>query len=58
MSEEYIKILEESNKTIIEKKEELENRIIKAIMYIENDLKSFIYSAEYKTLLNILKGSE
>ncbi len=29
--------------------------IDKAIEYIENDLKSFLYSIEYKTLLEILK---
>ena len=28
----------------------------KAIEYIENDLQSFLYSIEYKTLLEILKG--
>lgn len=36
--------------------EELQNRIDKAIEYIENDLQSFLYSVEYKTLLDILKG--
>ena len=30
----------------------------KAIEYIENDLKSFLYSIEYKTLLNILNGGD
>lgn len=37
-------------------KEELQQRIDKAINYIENDLQSFIYSIEYKTLMKILKG--
>lgn len=30
--------------------------IEKSIKYIENDLKSFLYSIEYKTLLEILTG--
>lgn len=30
--------------------------IDKTIEYIENDLKSFLYSIEYKTLLEILTG--
>lgn len=29
--------------------------IDKAIEYVENDLQSFLYSIEYKTLLDILK---
>ena len=36
--------------------ERLNNIIDKAIEYIENDLKSFLYSIEYKILLDILKG--
>ena len=40
------------------KSSELSNRILKAIEYIEHDLKSFLYSVEYKTLLEILKGSD
>ena len=36
----------------------LQQRIDKAIEYIENDLQSFLYSIEYKTLLEILKGGE
>ena len=45
--------------TIIEQDKEineLQDRIDKAIEYIENDLQSFLYSIEYKTLLDILKG--
>ena len=38
------------------KNKELQDRIDKVIEYIENDLQSFLYSAEYKTLLDILKG--
>lgn len=34
------------------------SRIDKAVEYIENDLKSFLYSIEYKTLLNILNGGD
>lgn len=34
----------------------LSKRIDNAIQYIENDLQSFLYSIEYKTLLDILKG--
>lgn len=34
----------------------LQQRIDKAIEYIENELQSFLYSIEYKTLLEILKG--
>ena len=34
----------------------LQQRIDKAIEYIENNLQSFLYSIEYKTLLEILKG--
>ena len=37
---------------------ELRKRVDTAIEYIENDLKSFLYSIEYKTLLDILKGSD
>ena len=37
---------------------ELKSRIDKAVEYIENDLKSFLYSIEYKTLLNILNGGD
>lgn len=33
-------------------------QIDKAIEYIENDLQSFLYSIEYKTLLEILNGGE
>lgn len=31
-------------------------KVDKAIEYIENDLQSFLYRTEYKTLLDILKG--
>ena len=40
------------------KRTRLEDRIKKAIDYVENDLQSFLYSIEYKTLLDILKGEE
>lgn len=33
-----------------------EEAINKAIEYLENDLQGFLYSIEYKTLLDILKG--
>ena len=39
-------------KTFNEKCESID----KAIEYIDNDLKSFIYRKEYKTLISILKG--
>lgn len=39
-------------------KQQLKDRIEKAIEYIENDLQSFLYSIEYKTLLEILKGDK
>lgn len=38
--------------------QKLNKVIYKTIEYIENDLKSFLYSIEYKTLLEILKGKE
>lgn len=41
---------------VIKDYEDLQQRIDKAIEYIENDLQSFLYSVEYKTLLEILKG--
>ena len=34
----------------------LSKRIDNAVQYIENDLQSFLYSIEYKKLLDILKG--
>lgn len=37
---------------------QLKERIEKAIEYIENDLQSFLYSIEYKKLLEILKGDK
>lgn len=53
----YVEPLEyhdmEMTKTVIE----LQKRIDKAIEYIENDLQSFLYSVEYKTLLEILGGN-
>ena len=38
-----------------EENEILQQKIDKAIDYIENNLQSFLYSVEYKTLLEILK---
>ena len=38
--------------------DDYKSRNEKAIEYIENDLKSFLYSIEYKTLLNILNGGD
>ena len=49
--------MQELTETATEK-EKLQQRIDKAVEYIENDLQSFLYSIEYKTLLNILKGSD
>lgn len=37
---------------------QLKERIEKSIEYIENDLQSFLYSIEYKKLLELLKGDE
>ena len=34
----------------------LSDRVTKVIEYLENDLQSFLYSVEYKTLLDLLKG--
>lgn len=36
----------------------LEDRIIKSVEFLENDLQGFLYSCEYNTLLKILKGEE
>ena len=38
--------------------QDYKSRKDKAVEYIENDLKSFLYSIEYKTLLNILNGGD
>lgn len=35
---------------------DLSKRIDNAVEYIENNLQSFLYSIEYKKLLDILKG--
>lgn len=37
---------------------QLKERIEKSIEYIENDLQSFLYSIEYKKLLELLKGDK
>lgn len=41
---------------IADERDELQSVIDTAVDYLENNLKSFLYSVEYKTLLNILKG--
>lgn len=62
MSEEEInKIIEVYDEVIVDLKQEksqLKERIEKAIEYIENDLQSFLYSIEYKKLLELLKGDK
>ena len=45
-------------KTILEENIKLQQRIDKAIEYIENNLQSFLYSVEYKTLLEILGDND
>ncbi len=45
-------------KHLQEQNNKLEERIEKAIEYIENDLQSFLYSIEYKKLLELLKGDK
>ena len=51
----YQAILQENTKLKLEN-EKIGKKINKAIEYIENDLQSFLYNIEYKTLLDILKG--
>ena len=34
----------------------LSDRVTNTAEYLENNLQSFLYSAEYKTLLSLLKG--
>ena len=51
-SEVSLDCIEKQNEEI----EQLKDRITKAIEYLENDLQSFLYSVEYKTLLDLLKG--
>ena len=46
------KLLNETEQQCEKQKE----AINKAIEYIENNLQGFLYSVEYKTLLDILKG--
>ena len=45
-------------KSNVEENIRLRKIIDKAIEYIEYDLKSFLYSVEYKKLLSILKGEK
>ena len=63
----YITNLQEENKHLdkvnCQLRKKINNDIYKsrndkAVEYIENDLKSFLYSIEYKTLLNILNGGD
>lgn len=42
--------------TLEQQVEKQEKVIDKAIEYMENNLQGFLYSVEYKTLLDILKG--
>lgn len=48
--------LKRNNKRLKSNEEFLCGCITKALDYIENDLQSFLYSIEYNTLINILKG--
>lgn len=52
----FVRLLMEKDREV----QKLNKVIYKTIEYIENDLKSFLYSIEYKTLLEILtvKGNE
>ncbi len=50
----YQAILQENTKLKLEN-EKIGKKINKAIEYIENDLESFLYNIEFKTLLDILK---
>lgn len=43
------------NTELLEENKKKQDAIDKAIEYIENDLQSFLYNIEYKTLLDILK---
>lgn len=45
-------------KSNVEENIRLRKTIDKTIEYIEYNLKSFLYSVEYKTLLSILKGEK
>lgn len=46
----------EAIKYLLKQSKKQKEVIDKAIEYIENDLQSFLYNIEYKTLLDILKG--
>ncbi len=48
----FVRLLMEKDREV----QKLNKVIYKTIEYIENDLKSFLYSIEYKTLLEILTG--
>lgn len=57
VNEMYYNYLEQNEaKELIDYIEDLQRRIDNAILYIENDLQSFLYSIEYNKLLDILKG--
>ena len=57
VNEMYYNYLEQNEaKELIDYIVDLEKRIKNSIEYIENDLQSFLYSIEYKKLLDILKG--
>lgn len=51
-------IVQRLMKNLQQENSQLKERIEKTIEYIENDLQSFLYSIEYKKLLEILKGDK
>ena len=55
LSDTYFRLKKE-NEQLQQENKKYKEAIDKAIEYIENDLQSFLYSIEYKKLLDILKG--
>lgn len=53
---EAIEFMLNINEELEQQCEKQKEAINKAIEYIENNLQGFLYSVEYKTLLDILKG--
>lgn len=53
---EAIEFMLNINEELEQQCEKKKEAINKAIEYIENNLQGFLYSVEYKTLLDILKG--
>lgn len=55
---EAIEFMLKINEELEQQCEKQKEAINKAIEYIENNLQGFLYSVEYKTLLDILKGDD